>query len=68
LLSSQRDSNDSFWQDIVYNVYDVVVNKVLDLIAEDSSEDEEKTSVLTDVPKKRARHQFGPESSKRSYF
>ena len=50
-------------------VYDVVINEVLDLIAEDtSSEDEEKTSGLTDVPKKRARRQFGPESLKRSYF
>ena len=50
-------------------VYDVVINEVLDLIAEDtSSEDEEKTSGLTNVPKKRARRQFGPESLKRSYF
>ena len=42
LLSSRRafrrDSTDHPWQDIAYNV---VVNEVLDLIAEDSSEDEE---------------------------
>jgi len=50
-------------------VYDVVINEVLDLIAEDtSSEDEEKTLGLTDVPKKRASRQFVPESLKRSYF
>ena len=52
-MSSQGDSNDDLWQDIVYKVFDVVLNKVLDLIVEDSSEDEEKTSVLNDVLKKR---------------
>ena len=67
-MSSQGDSNDDLWQDIVYKVFDVVLNKVLDLIVEDSSEDEDKTLVLTDVPKKRVSHQFGPESSKSSYF
>ena len=65
LLSFQRFPTDNPWQDIVC---DVVVNEVFDLIAGDSSEYEEKTLVLTDVPKKRARHHFGPESSKRTHF
>ena len=68
-LSSQRDSTDDPWQDIVYNV--IVNDEMLDLIAEeDNSDNEEKTLALTDVPtKKRARlGQFGPESSKRSFF
>jgi hypothetical protein len=67
LLSFQRDSSfDDRWK---YNVYNVLVNEVLDLIAEDSSEDEEQTSALNDVPKKRGgRRNFGPESSKNSYF
>ena len=69
LLSSRRafrrDSTDHPWQDIAYNV---VVNEVLDLIAEDSSEDEEKISVLNNVSSKQARHQFGPETVAKSSF
>ena len=64
LLSSQEDSTGDPCKNIVY---DVVVNEVLDLIPEDSSEDEEKTSALYDVPKKRAMHQFGPATSKKSF-
>ena len=41
------DSTGDPWQDIIY---DVIVNKVLDLIAEDSSEDVEKTSALNYFP------------------
>ena len=54
---------------ILATLYDaVIVNEVFNLIDEDSSEDEEKTSGLTDVPKKRARRQFDPETSMRSFF
>ena len=41
--ASRRDSTDHPWQDIAYNV---VVNEVLYLIAEDSSKNEEKTLAL----------------------
>ena len=64
LLSTHRESTDDPWQD---TVCDVVFNELLDLIAEHSSGDEEEKSALNDVPKKRARRQFGPESSKRSF-
>ena len=43
LLSSQRDSTDCPWQDIVY---DVAVNELLDLIAEYRSKDKEKALAL----------------------
>ena len=41
---SQRDFTDDPWQDSI--VYDVIVNEVLDLIAEDSSKDKRKTLAL----------------------
>ena len=50
LLSSQRDCTADPWQEIFY---DIVVNEVLELISEGSSEDEENTLVLNDVLKKR---------------
>ena len=50
-MFSQRDD---FTEGPCYDiVYDVVVNEVINLISEDSSDDEEKKSGQNDVAKKR---------------